>query len=178
MLIQLLKSDSTIASYLDTSCVENGISVNIDPNINMDDIIIIKVDRYYNQQVHKPGPSPDCLVVLRCSESTYRIFIVELKDIDGPQGFTIENVKDKFISCLGDFMSNRFAHYFHNTLFNYEEIKLLFITDPYDFKNNPRKQERMRGHKLDALIAQRIPRYFNKHLYLEHKVPNPTIKGC
>ncbi len=178
MLLQLLRSDPLIAQYIDVSCSENGISAEIDKTISTDNLLIIKVDRYYNSEVPNPSPSPDCLVILKCADNNYRIFIIELKDVNGPEGFTVENVKDKFITCLDDFMSGRFGNFFHDPAYNYEEIKLLFITDPYNFRGNPGKQLRMRGHKLDALIAQRIPRYFNKHLFIEYRVPNPTIKNC
>lgn len=178
MLLQQLKNDPIVSRFIDVTCSENGISANIDETIHPDNILIIKVDRFYNSEVQNPAPSPDCLVILKCSESTYRIFIIELKDIGRPERFTVENVKQKFITCLDDFMSARFGEYFHDGQFNYDEIKLLFITDPYNFKGNPEKQLRMRGHKLDALIAQRIPKFFNKHLYIEYKLPNPTIRNC
>lgn len=178
MLLQLLRNDPTISQFIDVSCSENGISINIDASIQADNLLIIKVDRFYNALVASPKPSPDCLVILKCSDTSYKIFIVELKDINSPGHFTIDNIVEKFTNCLGDFMSTRFGQYFHSPDFHFEEIKLLFITDPYDFLGNPGKQLRMRGHRLDALMAQRIPRYFNKHLFIEHKVPNPTIRNC
>jgi len=108
----------------------------------------------------------------------YNIYIVELRNINSPDGFKINEIVGKFITCLDDFMSIRFANYFHNTMFSLKNINLLFITDPYGFKSNPNKQNKMHGHKLDALMAQRIPKYFNKHLYIQPRLPNPTIKKC
>ena len=84
----------------------------------------------------------------------------------------------KFITCLDDFMSRRFAHHFHDNSDQFKNIKLLFIADPYDFRTNPDKQLKMKGHRLDALMAQRIPKFFGRHLYIEHKIPNPTINPC
>jgi hypothetical protein len=178
MLLQLLRNDPTISLFIGTNCSENGISADLDLSILAENIVIIKVDRFYNTVVQDPAPSPDCLVILQCSENRYRIFIIELKDISNAQGFTVDNVTSKFITCLDDFMSSRYGNYFHNAQFTFDEIKLLFITDPYHFKVDPAKQLRMRGHKLDALIAQRIPKFFDRHLYIEYKVPNPTIRNC
>jgi len=141
-------------------------------------LIIIRVDNYYNHLVKNPDCSPDCLIIQRCDVMEYNIYIVELRNINSPDGFKINEIVGKFITCLDDFMSIRFANYFHNTMFSLKNINLLFITDPYGFKSNPNKQNKMHGHKLDALMAQRIPKYFNKHLYIQPRLPNPTIKKC
>ncbi len=178
MLIDLLKNDAVISQYLCKECSENDVSIEIDKDIESEDVLIIKIDNYYNKLVHKPPPSPDCLIIQKCSKNNFIIYIVELKNIESPKFFKIENIKQKFITCLDDFMSIRFAKYFHDEEPNYLNIHLIFISDPYDFKNIPVKQEKMSGYKLDALLAQRIPKYFNKYLYINHKIPNPKINNC
>ena len=180
MLIDLLKKDVVVNQYFCAECKENDISIEIDNTINADDILIIKVDDYYNANVplNDRPKSPDCLIIQRCSENSYSICIVELKNIKNQDGFTVKGIEEKFITCLDDFMSNRFAHYFHKNLFDYKNIKLYFIADPYGFKESPERQLKMRGHKLDLLIAIRIPKYFGKHLYIDNKLPNPKINNC
>jgi hypothetical protein len=180
MLIDLLRKDTTISPYFCNECVENDVSIDIDQSISNEEILIIKVDNYYNANVPidlRPK-SPDCLIIQRCSDNTYIIYIVELKNIANQDGFTVKGIEEKFITCLDDFMSVRFANYFHDNSFNYSSIKLYFISDPYGFKNDPEKQLKMRGHKLDLLISIRIPRYFNQHLYIDPKIPNPKINNC
>lgn len=178
MLIDLLKNDLSINRYFCEFCAERGLSVNIDETIDKKDILIIRVDNYYNHLVENPDCSPDCLIIQRCSHLLYNIYIIELRNINSPDGFKIKEIVEKFITCLDDFMSHRFANYFHNAIFKFKNISLLFITDPYGFKNNPNKQDKMHGHKLDTLMSQRIPKYFGKHLYINHKLPNPTIKNA
>jgi hypothetical protein len=178
MLISLLSSDNTLSRYLCRDCEENGISIQIQESIQSDNILIIRVDRYYNHLVQDPDCCPDCLIIQRCSPNTFYIYIVELRNIASPSGFKISLIVEKFITCLDDFMSQRFGNYFHNEMFRILGIKLIFITDPYGFRKHPEKQLLMRGHKLDALMSQRVPQYFNKHLYIEHRLPNPTIKNC
>jgi hypothetical protein len=90
----------------------------------------------------------------------------------------VKDIVEKFITCLEDFMSIRFADYFYNLSIDLRNISLLFIADPYGFKENPNKQLKMYGHKLDSLMAQRIPKFFGKYLYIEHKLPDPTINKC
>lgn len=178
MLIRLLRSDLALERYFCDTCSENGIAINIDNTISCDDILIIRVDNYYNHLVQDPECSPDCLIIQRCGDLAYKIYIVELKNIDSPDGFSIKNVYEKYITCLDDFMSNRFGNYFHNSLFTYLDIRLIFVTDPYNFRQFPLRQTYMRGYRLDVLMAQRIPRFFNRHLFIEHKLPDPTIRPC
>ncbi len=66
----------------------------------------------------------------------------------------------KFLTCLDDFVCSRFANLFYNNSYYFKNIELIFIADPYDFKANPERQAKMRGHKFDMLIAQRIPKFF------------------
>lgn len=177
-MISNIISDNVLKDYICKECSENGISLIVSESISPNDIVIISVDKYYNALVKDPPPSPDCLVILKCKENVYNVFIVELKNIKDQQYFTINNVVDKFITCLDDFMSNRFANHFFDNSELFSTVKLFFITDPYGFKVDPEKQLKMQGHKLDALMAQRIPKFFDKHLYIEYKLPNPTINPC
>ena len=178
MLIEKIKKDTLLTKYLCETCSENEIAVSIANSIEKNDLLIIKVDDCYNKNVFNPPPSPDCLIIQKCFDNHYHIFIVELKNIQDQHSFKISNVKDKFITCLDDFMSNRFASYFHADEIKYECIKLLFITEPYGFKVNPDKQLKMKGHKLEYLLSQRIPKFFGKNLYIEHHIPTPTINNC
>jgi len=178
MLLNLLRNDVAINRYLCNFCAENGVTINIDSTISQNDILIIRVDHYYNHLVQNPDCSPDCLIIQRYQKNIYNIYIVELRNINSPDGFRIKDVVEKFITCLGDFMSERFANYFYNSTFEFKNIFLLFITDPYHFRENPDKQLKMKGHKLDSLMAQRVPKFFGKHLYIEPKIPDPTIKKC
>ena len=107
---------------------------------------------------------------------------MELKNIKSSSGFKVEDIVEKFKTCFEDFMLKRFSHFFYdNENVVYQQIKLFFISDPYNFKKNPGKQDRQdntKGYRLDALLSQRIPKYFNRHLYIEPHLPDPTIKNC
>jgi|GEM_PF-3565312 hypothetical protein len=178
MLIDSIRKDSTLNKYFQDSCSENGVSVNIDTSISRDDILIIKVDTYYHSETKKHDKCPDCLVIQKCSDNNYILHIIELRNIKNSGGFEVKEILEKFITCLEDFMSIRFGNYFHNSTNNYLKINLLFVSDPYHFKKHPEKQKFMRGHKLDALMSQNIPKYFGKHLYIAPKIPDPVILNC
>jgi hypothetical protein len=178
MLLNALRNEPTIMPHLCADCTENGIGVGIDPTIVADKLLIIKVDEFYHSNVHPQPKSPDCLIVQQCEENTYSIYIAELRDIDSPDGFSIKEIVEKFETCLGDFMSERFGLLFHNDRYQYRSIKLLFVTDPYGYKKHPEKQNKDRGLKLENLLSMRIPMHFGKRLYIEPMLPNPTIKSC
>lgn len=178
MLIDQLRNDVLINRHFCSECRENNVGIEIDANIGADDIVIINVDEFYAKNAVPQPKSPDCLIVQRCSHNSFILYIVELKNIDSPGGFKVEHIVEKFTNCLADFMYIRFPHYFRNPDINYININLIFIADPYDFKNVPVRQEKMTGYKLDALLAVRIPKYFGKYLYINHKLPNPKINNC
>ncbi len=180
MLIELLKNEQLLQDFFCKVCVENGVSMNIDETIGKNAILIIKVDDYYNDEnVEKRDCSPDCLIIQACGENSFRIYIVELKNIASPHSFEVKKVKEKFITCLQDFMSERFGHIFHVENINFASIKLFFVADPYGFKKEPDRQDRLfQPLKTDYLLAERIPKFFGKHLYIEPKIPNPMIKNC
>ena len=159
MLLELLKHDTSLNRYFCDFCAERGISVKIDSDIKEDDILIIRVDGYYNHLVKNPDCSPDCLIIQRCDKNIYNLYIIDLRNINSPDGFKIKEIKEKFITCLDDFMSNRFASLFHNLSFFYKNIFLLFITDPYDFKNYPSESScsaAMMWHKEDVCLVLNI----------------------
>ena len=180
MLIDQLKKDAVISQYFCDECKENDVSIEIDETIAVEDILIIKVDDYYNANVplDRRPKSPDCLIIQRCAEQIYDIHIVELRNIANSDGFTVQEIKEKFITCLNDFMYGRFAKHFVSEDFVYEKFDLVFVSDPYGFKKDPNREKKMRGHKLDAFIGLRIPNFFGKHLYINPRVPNPKIEKC
>jgi hypothetical protein len=177
MLIDWLRNDAVISKYICASCSENDIELIIDPTIDPKNLLIIKVDEFYNKEVLKPECSPDCLVIQKCTNH-YDIYIVELRNVGSPCGIKVSEIEEKFITCLDDFMSTRFGNYFHDYNIEINYLKLFFITDPYHFKKYPHKQLNMKGHKLDFLNSICIPRFFNKHLYIEPHLPNPTVLLC
>ena len=177
MLIDWLRKDPIISKYICNDCSENGVEVILDNKIDPSNLLIIKIDGFYNREVNNPPRSPDCLIIQRCDDH-FDIYVIELRNISGPDGFSIKEIEEKFTTCLDDFMSHRFGNYFHHSDVEINVLKLYLISDPYDFKNHPNKQLYMRGHKFDLLSAIRIPRFFNKHLYIEPHIPNPMILLC
>ncbi|MES2703328.1 MAG: hypothetical protein V4649_11850 [Bacteroidota bacterium] len=179
MLIEQLRNDRNVGPFIGFECRENTLYVGIADTVSPEDLLIIKVDSYYNATIHNNDrpKSPDCLIIQRCGEDRYVLHIVELRDIEGPGGFTVKEIEEKFVNCIEDFMSERFGNYFHNEAHNIDRIKLVFVSDPYGFKHDPEKRRKMRGHKIDLLLQVRIPKIFGLHLYIQHELEY-TISNC
>ncbi len=179
MLIDDLKNDSTINSFIEDTCCENGFAAKLDPNIDKVNYAIIKVDKFYNSlsQLIKP-PSPDCLIIIKCND-TFHMFIVELKDIKSSKYFDKQNIRDKFETCINDFISGRFRQYFLEKNYEFKQVKLYFVTDPYKQRSG-KISKFNKGTKIDALLAANTKpiRFLNFRLGIEHFYNDPTINPC
>lgn len=177
-LVQKIKSDSTLQPYLCLECEENGIAAVLAPNIPVSEVVIIRVDQYYNTQVKNPPRSPDCLIIQHCNANRYELCIVELKNIQGLQKYSLNAIREKYQTCFSDFMSNRFRHYFYDLTFTFKQIRLLFISDPQRQLQNPSYQKKDKNTRLDALLALPPCRFANKLYGITHELPNPMIRKC
>lgn len=181
-LIEDLKALPLLEKYICTDCTENGFAVTIDPTVHPDDILIIKVDAYYNDTVHNNDrpKSPDCLIIQRCADDVYSLFVVELRDINGPGGFTIPDVREKFQTCVYDFMNEILRTQLLESEYQYRRVRLLFVTDPYQEQLRHSYHRLNKLTKLDALLAMNTsPFIFNGKRYgIEHTHQNPTIRPC
>lgn len=166
--MERIRNDETLAKYLSDDCEEEGVCVVFDDKVANDSYIIVKVDQYYNAEVTKPPPSPDCLIVQQCAKvETYAITIVELKSISSSHNFTVDNMTGKFETCLNDFMEHRFKHYFNR---DYVKIDLFFVS-------------RIEKYKRDAGLRMRILTnkgfsFRGKRYMIRQHMSNHTIKPC
>ncbi len=136
MLLQKIKSDAILSQFIAKKCEENNIEVILDKKITEDQYLIIKVDDYYKSlKIGDTPKTPDCLILQKCLESNleYAITIVELKRRRKSSDFNINEVIEKFKTCLNDFMKIKFKDYFNE---NYKRIDLYFITNKKTYGSN------------------------------------------
>lgn len=169
MIIEKIKSHETLKNFLVEECCENDVSVTFHPDVQLDSYVIIKLDDFYNSLKlgKNTPPSLDCLIIRRCLDSGFGITLVELKDISSSKGFTFENLKGKFETCLEDFMQNRFKDLLDK---DYKSVKLYFVTNIEIYKRDL-------GLKLDTLINLRF-NFRGKKVMIEPRMPHPTITNC
>lgn len=168
MLIEKIKSDELLKNHIKSECCENNVSVSISPNIDPKDYTIIKVDSFYNNlNLEKTPASIDCLIIQKCSNGNYSITLVELKCITSTSGFTLNNVKEKFNTCINDFMKIRFKEYFNR---DYKKFHMYFVTNIDIYKRNL-------GLKLEILIQYRFD-WRGKKYIIDPRMPIPEIRNC
>ncbi|HLP44370.1 MAG TPA: hypothetical protein VK469_00380 [Candidatus Kapabacteria bacterium] len=169
-----LKCEGCIAK----TCEENNLSATTADNIPDGSFVVIKVDKYYNfLNLGQTPPSIDCLIVLKCSDDSYIIYLIELKNIKKPSGFGVNNIYMKFKTTIEDFMTMRFKDIFLVPDYNIKNIHLYFVSNPYRLKDISHKRE---GTKMDKLLSYK-PFQFRgiiRTIQIENKISSPTIKGC
>ncbi|MCK4406174.1 MAG: hypothetical protein KAV44_00720 [Bacteroidales bacterium] len=177
MLLTNIQADASLSYFISNSCTENNVSIIIAHEISNEDYCIIKVDDYYNSlHLAITPPSPDCLIIQRCSFG-YIITIVELKDISSPRSFNKEQIRQKFETCLLDFMSNKFRRYFYDLNIIIKDIHLFFVSDPYQQITKPNKIKD-KSLLIDIFLSLRPLTFVNKKYYINPILPNPTIYEC
>ena len=165
MLFTKIKKDATLSKIICQRCEDEGIGVDIDLSIASDDVLILKVDDFYNSlKIEKRPPSPDCFILIRCKSGGFKLTIVELKNTGL---FTVEDIVRKFQTCLEDFMAVRFAHYFD---FDYQKIELLLVSLKESYPRD-------RGLRASALMSKRFVFREKRCMFTPHN-PTPVVKPC
>lgn len=183
-LIAALKNDPLLAPFLKSVCAERGMAATISPDIAPDDIVIISPDGYYNSVLglarHQPTPkSPDCLVVVKCHSGEFLVFVVELRAIGSPRGFTPAEIRGKFLTCLNDFMRGVLGEHFNRDDIVLQRPRLLFVSDPYDQRQNPaRSSQYNQTARMDALLTLPPLRFDRYVLAIEPHLHDPLIRPC
>lgn len=168
-LIETIKSNSEIADFIKPKCEDGGICVEIDESVSNENYVIIKVDEFYNSlKIKSPPPSVDCLIVQLCSNGSYRVLLVELKNVKQAKLIDNKNLTEKFRNTLFDFMSNRFKSIFDEHEFR---TQLLLCAGRVNDELN-------KSLTLDFLLGLRPIKFRNKLMGIDGYPPTPTIKPC
>ena len=165
MLFREIKENIDLSKIICEQCEDEGIGITIDPRIAQNDVLILKVDDFYNSlTIEKRPPSPDCFILVQCESGGFKLTIVELKNIDI---FTVNDIVQKFKTCLDDFMTIRFADYFD---FDYQKIELILVSLKESYSRD-------RGLRASALMSKRFVFRGKRCMFTPHN-PTPTVKPC
>jgi hypothetical protein len=167
-MIEKIYNTAALQPFLHKDCCENEVCVTFDEALLLENYVVIKVDDYYNSlHLEKTPPSPDCLIVRKCENEGFGLTIVELKAISTAQNFDLANMKNKFSTCIDDFIGDKFNDLL---LQDYKDIKLYFVSNIEVYKRDL-------GLKLEILINTKFEYNGKKHM-IQARMPNPTIKRC
>lgn len=182
-LIAALKQETEfVTPYICNTCAENGFSADIHPAISSDDVLIIKVDGYFSTQNFRethPPSAPDCLIIVKCKEGHYDLYIVELKnvsDIDTIGGE--DKIREKFNTCLHDYMSNLLGRYFGgDSIYEFGKIQLHLVTNPFRKKFDVKAN--LLRYKTQLNMYNTLPYWFRGKTHgLIFDAESPTIRPC
>ncbi len=174
MLIQNLLNHPELTNFLCKECRENEVGVKFSEVVNTADYIIIKIDDYFNKTIHPNPAGVDCLIVQKCQNNDYKLYIVELKNIE--KLGDMRQIRDKFKNCFDIFMSDKFRYYFYDLNINFTSIQLIFVSTTGENKN--RKDKFQKNTRLDALLAMRPCRFANKLYAISFEEPDPLVVPC
>ena len=107
-------NNPVLSQYLCNDCEENGIGVSVHSDIQQGDYVIIKVDDYFNKEIHPNPAGNDCLIVQRCVDNRYKVYLIELKNIQTLRHYDLSHIRDKFQNCFDILMSDKFRSYFYD----------------------------------------------------------------
>jgi hypothetical protein len=172
MLITALQNEPTLNNFLKDRCEEEKekMSIAFDPSVSEADYVIIKVDDYFNKTIHPNPNGIDCLIVQKCADNRYRLYLIELKNIKEIVGGTAfrSNIILKFQNTFHILMSDHFRHLFYGTEYDFSSIELFFVS------RIDEKEKKQKNTKLDALLALPPFRFANRRFGLSSKEPYVT----
>ncbi|MCP4347036.1 MAG: hypothetical protein GY795_16100 [Desulfobacterales bacterium] len=167
-------------------CEENDVGVQISEQLNEEDFIVLKIDSFYNSlRLTKPPPSVDCLIIVKCNTvAYYDFYLAELKNINSPKHFDINNVVKKFETTIHDFLTLKFPDIFLNDEYCLNNLYLYFVSDVYRIKKaNPdiTKEEydkKIKGLKIETFLSIKPFEFRGKKALISPLLPNPVVSEC
>lgn len=170
MLLNRIKADETLSKFIKDRCEDEGICVQIEDKMLIENYLIIKPDDYYNSlNVERRPKSPDCLIIQKCQDNVnYSLTIAELKGGKAQNNpFAVEEIIEKFETCLKDFMGKRFKIYFNRY---FKRIDIYLVSNKEIYKQDA-------GLKIKILQSKRFE-YNGGIYYIKPYMPNPAVKIC
>lgn len=186
-MINMIKKDARLAPYLKTILEDAGIKVEIDQALQKNEFVAIKVDEYYAGLKMATTPKAvDFVVIVDCQCEWYAMYILELKNVNGPDKLNIADIQEKFGNTINLFLSEAFSEIFLNDRFKYKGVKLYLVSDAYGeigkFDNHSKYIEfREKINKKDSLkvevsLSSKLYRFRGKVLKIEYDIPpNPIV---
>ena len=168
-MIQQINQTDGLKKYITHEIEDAGLAVAVDSKLNLDEYIGIKVDDYY-MGLHLRGETPkavDFIVTVDCQCDAYCLYILELKNVKSPKGYTTKDIIEKFETAIDRFIKEDFKEIFLNLgQKNYQSyIELLRKINQKDTLTN------------DWTLSNKLFKFQKRILRIEREIPpNPVIK--
>lgn len=186
-MLQRIKNEKTLRPYIRYAIEDAGIEVGVDPGLTEEEYIGIKVDDYYNGLSENSPKSVDYVVAVDCSCDAYVLYIIEMKNVNGPKHLLISDIQEKFCNTIEDFLKNRYKEIFLDDKVKYKDLKLYLVSDAYGIQGKFEKFEQYREClnkinsrdtlKVDRNLSSRLFKFRNMVRKIEFDIPpNPIIQ--
>lgn len=190
-MIDAIYSDPELHALIRQECFENQIGVTPDPALCDSDgfwdhtrVVALKVDAYYStMNMATPPKSPDYVVIVKCEDNTFDLYVIELRNVAKTKGIKRKDIEAKFLTVFTDFFTVRFPHIFLNPgLGKFNKVRLYLVTDPLGLKKRNLTEAEIKeyftGTVLDAFSNLEPIQFIGRNFLIEPKLPNPTIVKC
>ena len=161
-------------------CTENNAAAEFDSSLlinndlNNDRVLILKPDNYYHSsRMHNPPPSPDCLILINCTENeNYNLYLIELRDVKDTAHLKYKDIVKKFETMINEFFQE------FEAIFNavsYGVIAFYLVTTypkGSDQLSDNDYRTKIKNCALDAYSSQKPLKLFNKAIFIQPK-PSP-----
>lgn len=185
-MVNMIKKDAHLVPYLTTTIEDTGIEVGLDQRLCPDDFAAIKVDGYYaGLKISTPPKAVDFVVIVDCQCDSFSMYILELKNVNGPGKLNIVDIQEKFSNTINLFLSDTFSYIFLNDRFKYKKIKMYLVSDAYGeagnfanhseylrFRDKVNKKDTL---KVDMSLSEKLYRFRGKILKIEYDIPPHPI---
>ena len=186
-MVNMIKRDARLVPYLRTTIEDAGITVNVDPALQEEDYAAIKIDDYYAGLNLKRTPKTvDFIVIVDGKCDWVSMYILEFKNVNGPDKLDITDIQEKFSNTINLFVNDTFADIFNNDRFKYRRIRLYLVSDAYgavgaysnhaEFRAFREKINRRDTLKVDVNLSSKLYRIRGKIVKIDYDIPpNPII---
>lgn len=183
-MIDAIYNESALFAIIRYDCEENGYYVGFSTSIDMDTrTAILKVDAFYNSfNIRKRPPSIDFLVVLKCCDATFCLYLIELRNVGSPSSINKQNIIDKYSTTIEDFMKIRYSSIFLADQYIVKDVRLYFVTDPLRLSSSSLTaqaiERKYKNTKIDYFSTIKPFQFRNFVRRIQHMLPNPVIEDC
>ena len=173
---------------------ENGIGITfssdlVDANgdLHVNKVCILKLDDFFaynSRYTHNPPKVIDNLVVVKCFNDTFKLYLIELRCSNGKKPvrrLRVSEIEDKFRTAIHDFIETRYSEIFRSELVC--EILAYLVSDPWKQSKTDSGREffekKLKLSALDAYASRKPFRVLGRSVFINPIMPpEPVIGPC
>ena len=181
-MIKRIKQHYLLSQCIKPECCENNVKAIISDTITDENYVILDIDEYYrlikrSNRGFKLPPSIDCLILIKCSDGDYKLFIIELKNLTSNYNIQKGKIYRKFKTTISDFLKNRYpsTFSFENNL---KEFDLFLVTNLDHYSDNDTLSKRLNDPRLNFLNTIKPFEYNGFTRTIKAGLPNSVIQNC